>query len=138
MIVDYKCYLSFHKLREGMSVNIRTNTEIWTNCLSYWQELRMGPVLRKAPSAPEAHIPSFPFLSSSSCPGSFMVPVLEILLYFQQVFSHDLFSCNLITLQGDVGFNHQICPGHSHRCIVNFDTHLSLRYNFKFFLVIFF
>ena len=66
MILGWKCYLSFHNLGEGMSVNIKTNTKIWTYCLSYWQETGMGSMLRKTPSAPEADI--YPVSPSSPAP----------------------------------------------------------------------
>lgn len=56
MILVWKCYLYFHKHRERLSVNIRISTRICTYCLSLWQEPGVRPVLRKAPSAPEADI----------------------------------------------------------------------------------
>lgn len=58
--------LPFFPQTQGMSVNIKTNTKIWTYCLSYWQETGMASMLRKTPSAPEADI--YPVSPSSPVP----------------------------------------------------------------------
>lgn len=136
MILGWKCYLSFHKLRECPWTSKQIPRSGLT-ALAIGKKLEWRLCWGKLPLHQKQIYTQF------LLPLQFLISkLLDRFLSFKyysssgrclvMISSHATWSPYEEILALIIRF----ALVHSHRCIVNFNTHLSLRYNFELFLVI--